>query len=107
MTTPPEPTRAQIAETRPQEILVTDHQPQHAASSYTPPSPQLPDFKPRSMSGLDKTLWWVAGFAVLIFIMIVAAHYFLRPISTTVVPKVTFTCSPSTHVPKGSLLCKQ
>jgi hypothetical protein len=105
MTTPPKPTRAQTAKTKPQEVLV-DHQPQHAASSYPPPSPQLPDFKPKSMSALDKTLWWIVGFAVLIFIMIVAAHYFLRPI-TTVVPKTTFTCSPSTHVPKGSLLCKQ
>jgi hypothetical protein len=100
------PTREQIAETRPDLERVVDHQPQHAAS-YPPPSPQLPDFKPRSMSPLDKTLWWIALFAVLIFCMIVAAHYFLRPINTVVVPKTTFTCSPSTHVPKGSLLCKQ
>jgi hypothetical protein len=59
------------------------------------------------MSALDKTLWWIALFTVLIFAMIIAAHYFLRPITATVVPKTTFTCAPSPHVPKGSLLCKQ
>lgn len=65
-----------------------------------PPSPQLPDFKPRSMSWIDKTLAWLMAFIVLVFGLVVAAHFLLKP--ATVKAPAHPTVSPSaTHHPKA------
>lgn len=63
-----------------------------------PPAPQLPDFKPKGMSQMDKSLAWLAGFVVLIFLMIVAAHFILKPAApTTAKPVATVTHSAPAH----------
>jgi hypothetical protein len=98
------------------------YQPQHAPAHLTspdlttsfppipplppPPSPQLPDFKPKGMSSLDKTFAWLILFAIIIFGMIVASHYLLRPLTPVLPHGFTITCSTSKHLPKGSLTCK-
>jgi hypothetical protein len=98
------------------------YQPQHAPPHLThpdltasfpaipaappPPSPQLPDFKPRGMSTLDKVFGWLILFTIIIFGMILASHYLLRPLAPTLPAHFTVICSTSKHVPKGSLMCK-
>jgi len=46
-----------------------------------PPSPQLPDFKPHRMALLDKVLAWLVVFILLVFGIILAAHFLLKPVT--------------------------
>jgi hypothetical protein len=68
-----------------------------------PPAPQLPDFQPKGMKTIDKILAWSAAFAVLIFCMIVAAHYLLKPApASPVKPTVTHSAAATAHA-KGKV----
>lgn len=69
-----------------------------------PPSPQLPDFKPHRMSVLDKVLAWVVVFVLLVFGLIVAAHFLLKPVSGTPVPHAT-TSSAAHHAKAKAAAC--
>jgi hypothetical protein len=86
--------------------------PHRDPSSYPPlpppPAPQLPDFKPAGMSVLDKTLAWIMGFIVLAFVIVLAAHYLLKPASVTHVAKPAHTVSAAVHAepkPKAVAPC--
>jgi hypothetical protein len=72
-----------------------------------PPAPQLPDFQPKGMKPVDKILAWTAAFAVLIFCMIVAAHYLLKPATVVVKPAATATHSAAATAHKVALTCKK
>lgn len=62
-----------------------------------PPSPQLPDFKPHRMSMLDKILTWLVVFTVLIFGLILAAHFLLKPAPAGTPSPHTSTSAPAHH----------
>lgn len=66
-----------------------------------PPSPQLPDFKPHRMSLLDKILSWVVVFVVLIFGLILAAHFLLKPAPVGTPSPHTSTSAPAHHSTKA------
>jgi len=74
-----------------------------------PPAPQLPDFQPRGMKTIDKVLAWTAAFAVLIFCMVIAAHYLLKPASPSPTkPTVTHSAAASAHAKgKASVTCSK
>jgi hypothetical protein len=99
----------------PRQPYQPQHAPPHLGDQTTsfppippapPPSPQLPDFKPKGMSTLDKVFGWLILFTIIIFGMIVASHYLLRPLTPTLPAHFTVICSTSKHLPKGSLTCK-
>jgi hypothetical protein len=62
-----------------------------------PPSPQLPDFRPRGMHWVDKTLAWLMAFIVLVFGLVVAAHFLLKPAVPGKVPVHPSTSSTAHH----------
>lgn len=71
-----------------------------------PPSPQLPDFKPHRMSMLDKVLAWIMAFVVLVFGMVLAAHFLLKPATTgTPAPHATTSSSQAHHTAKTKAAC--
>jgi hypothetical protein len=99
MSNPNDETRADmpaIPPPPPGHIVPGMHYPPPPANYYPPlppPAPQLPDFKPHRMSLLDKILMWVVVFVLLVFGLIIAAHFLLKPVAGTPAPHATTSSS--------------
>lgn len=93
---PPEPSFTPSPRTRPLRARIIPRSGEFPSLPASP-SPQLPDFKPRGMSNIDRICAWIVVFVLLAFGIVVAAHYLLKPAAATVKPHTSTSAAAHSH----------
>lgn len=61
------------------------------------PKHQLPDYRPRGMTTIDRIAAWVFAFMLLIFLMVTVGHVVAAHVPSPAHPKATATATHKGH----------
>lgn len=94
-----------VDDTTPQPRFTPAYSPTPEPQAYPPIQPvpvaQLPDYKPRGMSNIDKTFIWLFASVILVFSLTFAARYLNVHIQPASQPKATATAATAAHKKTG------